>query len=342
MSGVEGQLVDRMAALSARVADPAVTRLVHRLGTPVRVGIAGRPGCGRRTVERAVRAAGVDVAGPGERADVDVHVLAETVKPEDSDALADVKRPTVVVLTKADLAGFGGDGPVAAAATRCRVLAERIAAPVYPLAGLAAAAALDTAVVDNEILDALHVLCSDPADLGSTDRFVAGPHRLGVAVRRRLLEQLDLFGIAVAVRALRDGTPGYDAAAVRAALRRASAVDGVLDAITAAAAPVRYRRLTAALDALTPAGTGDPDIAEFLAGDAVVAARMAAAADVVRGAGMTVDRDKTRAAHLRRAVTWQRYSRGPVSVLQGKCGADLARGSLRLWEQAGGVAETRI
>ncbi|TGD90078.1 hypothetical protein BayCH28_04565 [Mycolicibacterium sp. CH28] len=319
-----------------------MTRLVHRLRTPVRVGVVGRPGCGRRTVGRALCAAGVAVAGPAERADVDVYVLAETVKPEDSQALAGSERPTVVVLNKADLAGFGGDGPIATAAARCRVLGEFIGAQVYPLAGLAAVAALDAAVIDSEVIEALRTLSADPADLGSTDRFVAGPHRVAPAVRRRLLEQLDLFGIAHAVHALRDGNPSQGQAAVRAAVRRASAVDAVLAAITAVAAPVRYRRLTEALAALATAAAGDSDVAEFLAGDQVVAARMAAAAEVVQATGMTVDHDQTRAAHLRRAVSWQRYSRGPVSALQGSCGADLARGSLRLWERAGGVAETRI
>jgi hypothetical protein len=73
--------------------------------------------------------------------------------------------------------------------------------------------------------------------------------------------------------------------------------------------------------------------------DAHVAARMAAAIEVVRAAGMTVDGGVTAAAHLRRAITWQRYSRGPVSRLHRRCGADIARGSLRLWERAGGVPE---
>jgi hypothetical protein len=36
------------------------------------------------------------------------------------------------------------------------------------------------------------------------------------------------------------------------------------------------------------------------------------------------------AAHLRRAVHWRRYSRGPVDALHRSCGADIARGSLRL------------
>ncbi|AQT82483.1 hypothetical protein B1R94_01365 [Mycolicibacterium litorale] len=326
--------------MSARVADPGAGRLADELVAPVRVGVTGRAGGGRRTVARALAGAGMAVAEP---ADVDVHLLTETLKPEDLHAIGTASRPTVVILNKADLAGFGGDGPVAAAARRCLLLGELAGTTVYPLAGLAAAAALDDTVVDDALVGALRVLGVDPADLGSTDRFVRGEHRVPHAVRQRLLAELDLFGIAHGVRAVRDVGSGEARHAVRVALRRASGVDAVLAAITAAAAPVRYLRLTRALSALGAAvaiaDTGADPIAEFLAGDDVIAARMAAATQVVEAVGMTVDRDRSRAAHLRRAVLWQRYSRGPVSPLQGRCGADIARGSLRLWERAGGVAE---
>jgi hypothetical protein len=63
---------------------------------------------------------------------------------------------------------------------------------------------------------------------------------------------------------------------------------------------------------------------------------MAAAVDVVEAAGMKVDRCQDAAGYLRRAVSWQRYSRGPVAGLHRACGADIARGSLRLWSTAGG------
>jgi hypothetical protein len=48
---------------------------------PVRAAVLGRPGCGRRTVTRVLRAAGVVVAGPGDESDIDVYVAAETLKP---------------------------------------------------------------------------------------------------------------------------------------------------------------------------------------------------------------------------------------------------------------------
>jgi len=281
----------------------------------VQVSVVGRPGCGQRTVTRVLRGAGVVVVHPPEPADLDVYVLAETLKPEDSSALAGASRPVVAVLNKADLAGFGGAGPVAAATARCRRLRDLTGVPMYPLAGLAAAAALDATVVDDELFGALSALTTDPADLGSTDGFVTRAHRLPQPIRQRLLSELDLFGIAHGVLALRDGA---DRAGLVAALRRASAVDGLLAGIEEAAAPVRYRRLAA---------------------DEAVDTRMAAAIEVVRAAGMTVDDGVTAAAHLHRAITWQRYSRGPVSRLHRSCGADIVRGSLRLWERAGGVAE---
>ena len=140
---------------------------------------------------------------------------------------------------------------------------------------------MDDTVVDDELVDALRALTTDPADLGSTDRFAAKAHRLPHAIRQRLLTQLDLFGIAHGVLALRDGA---DRAGLVAALRRASAVDGLLAGIDMAAAPVRYRRLTEAHVAEFPAA-GEMDD---------VAARMAAAIEVVRAAGMTVDERRHR------------------------------------------------
>lgn len=71
--------------------------------------------------------------------------------------------------------------------------------------------------------------------------------------------------------------------------------------------------------------------------DAAVLARMREAVAVLRAAGLHVDTDDDRDAHLRRAVRWQRYSRGPVSALHRACAADVVRGSLRLWSSAGGV-----
>jgi hypothetical protein len=79
----------------------------------------------------------------------------------------------------------------------------------------------------------------------------------------------------------------------------------------------------------------DRRIAEFLSCDDTVVARMAAAVDVVEAAGLNVDRCDSAAAYLRRAVGWQRYKHGPVAGLHRACGADIVRGSLRLWSKVG-------
>lgn len=301
-----------------------MTAMAGIAGGVARVSVVGRAGCGRRTVSRVLAAAGLEVVSADQGPDVVVYVLAETLKPEDRTALIAAPRPTVAVLNKADLAGFGGDGPVAAAARHCEQLTHSITTPLLPLAGLAAVAALDEAVLDAEALAALRVLTADPANLGSTDGFVAGAHRLPADVRARLLASLDLFGIALAVRALRDGA---DINGVRAVLRRSSAVDDLITTVSRLAAVGRYRRIVAGTDA------------DRLGDDGVIAARMAAAVAVVEADGARVDEAATAVALLRRAVAWQRYGRGPVSRLHQACSADIVRGSLRLWEQAGGAPE---
>jgi hypothetical protein len=80
-------------------------------------------------------------------------------------------------------------------------------------------------------------------------------------------------------------------------------------------------------------------VAEFLAGDAVVLARRAAAADVLTAAGEIPageipDGSGEPDAALRRAISFQRYARGPVAVLHRACAADIVRGELRLWRRA--------
>lgn len=97
------------------------------------------------------------------------------------------------------------------------------------------------------------------------------------------------------------------------------------------AAPVRYRRILAAWPSLTAmaAEPGGEPLAGLLASDEVVLARMDAAAEVLRQAGMPVPQPPP-ARQLRAAIGWQRYARGPVSELHACCAADLARGALRL------------
>ena len=158
----------------------------------------------------------------------------------------------------------------------------------------------------------------------------------------RLLERLDLFGTALGIAAVRQGgTP----AQVRALLRRMSCVDAVLKRISAIGAEARYQRVLRAVAELEALAVSHDESAEtisgFLSRDDTVVARMAAALDLAEAEELDpVDPGgDDPAAHLPRAVRWQRYSRGrlgPVSDLHRACGADIARGSLRLWSQACG------
>ncbi|AHC27800.1 MULTISPECIES: hypothetical protein [Mycobacteriaceae] len=100
----------------------------------------------------------------------------------------------------------------------------------------------------------------------------------------------------------------------------------ILDAMAELSAPLRYRRLRTALTRLHALAATDPALAELLAADTTVLTTAAAADEVVRAAGLR----PSPMAPLRSAVRWLQYSRGPVSPLHRDCGADLARGQLRL------------
>jgi hypothetical protein len=145
-------------------------------------------------------------------------------------------------------------------------------------------------------------------------------------------DALDEFGVAQATAAIRGGATRGD---VAARLRSLSGIDDVVGKIEALGAPVRYRRVLEAVAELETLAVTDRRIREFLTRDDTVVARMMAAMDVVEAAGMDVDRDDTAAAHLRRAVQWQRYRHGPVAATHRACGADIVRGSLRLWTKVG-------
>ncbi|ORW94992.1 hypothetical protein AWB92_00170 [Mycobacterium sp. IEC1808] len=345
--------VDELARFAAGRADPRVTAITERAGAPLRVAVGGRRGVGCRTVARALDLAGAGrgiaaTAGTSAGADVVVYVTAEVIKPEDAEAVAAAARPVLAVLNKADLAGSlsgrGGDGPIAAARQRCARLAALLGHPIEPMIGLFAVAALDG--LDDELWAALRVLAADPAGAGCLDGsfagFLAAENPVPTAVRLRLLDTLDLFGTALGIAAARRGrTP----AQARALLRRLSGVDAVLDKVAVIGAQVRYQRVlraVAELEALAVAAGRDGEaISNFLASDDTVVARMAAAVDLAEAAGHDPGSDvpDDPAAQLPRAVRWQRYSLGrlgPVSDLQRACGADIARGSLRLWSQACG------
>jgi len=130
---------------------------------------------------------------------------------------------------------------------------------------------------------------------------------------------------------------GATRAEVVALLRSLSCIDEVVDKIEALGAPVRYQRVLDAVAELEALAVTDRRTREFLSRDDTVVARMMAAVDVVEAVGMDVERGDTAAAHLRRAVHWQCYRRGPVAATHRACGADIVRGSLRLWATVGGA-----
>lgn len=316
---------NELRRLAQRSCDSRISELVDGLRGPLRVAVRGRDGVGRATAAAALAQAGLTVTD-GADADITVVVVAEALKPEDR-AMVAAPGPTLVVLNKADLAGFGAGGPIAVADRRAADLQARTGVPTVPMVALLAVAS-----VDDELIAALRVLAAEPCDLTTTDGFVSAEHSLPRGVRERLLATLDLFGIAHAVLALGQGTP---AEALEATLRRLSQVDRVMSRLTAVGAEVRYQRTRSALVSLRAlAAAGAPAVAEYLSGDEPVLALMAAAVDVVEAAGLPVDDADHRSAHLQRAVVWNRYSRGPVNRLHQHCGLDICRGSLRLMQRA--------
>ncbi len=264
------------------------------------------------------------VADPGGAAEIGVYVFTETLTPEDRAALSAARRPMVAVLNKADLICFEGAGPMAAAAARCRELQSSTGVPTRPLAALLADVATDPAGLDPDLFEALRRLRRGPSGL-------AGPWRISTGIRQRLLAELDFVGVAMAAAAVSGGA-GPDV--LIALFREFSGIQGVLEEIGRAAAVIRYRRLLRALAPLAEQAVGSrgAPVGAFLAGDAVVLARMAAASEVVTAPTVPGGRNEL----LCRAIYFQRYARGPVSGLHRDCGIDIARGALRQWRRAGG------
>ena len=359
--------VEALARFAAEAGDGRVTGIAERAAASLRVVVRGRRGVGRRTVASALARAGIAsgilvTAQPSgtdkeKDSDVVVYVTTEVLKPEDIDAIAAARSPVLAVLNKADLAGSlsgrAGEGPIAAARTRCAQLSALAGVPMQPMIGLLADAALEDLdgfeVLNEEVWAAVRLLAthssgaaSRPALFeGSVDGFLcqdSHDHPVPIGVRQSLLESLDLFGTALAVAAVRRGAT---APQVRALLRRVSGVDAVIDKVGAVGAEARYRRVldaVAELEALavTKEGIGE-QIGEFLFRDETLVARMATAVDLAEASGLDVRDCNDPAAHLARAARWQRYSRRPVSDLHRACGADIARGSLRLWSQTCGA-----
>jgi hypothetical protein len=298
---------------------PIIGRLRRRTG----VAVVGRSGVGRDTVAAALRHHGVAVTADA-AADVQVLVIAEALKPEEWEMVA-AGPPTLIVLNKGDLTGSRSGGALPNAHRRAAGVQRRTGAPTVAMVGLLAA----VTGLDDDLVDALRTLVSTPADLGSVDAFIRGAHPVGRDVRTRLIERLDRFGIAHAVLVLGRGD---DPATLPALLQRLSNVDAVLAGLRACAAPVRYRRIRAALSEMHSLAVelDDEGLFALLNSDAAVLATMAAAVDVVEADGIRVDPGDHPDAHHRRAVQWRRYGAGPVNALHRSCSADITRGSLRL------------
>jgi hypothetical protein len=282
------------------------------------VAVTGRRGVGRSTVAHALVCEGFELTAPAD-ADVQVHVLAEVVKPEDRAAIDAAGRPVLAVLNKADLIattapGCHPEGPTSAARARCAQLSARAGTAIEPLIGILAVAALD-----------------DASWRGL--RALAAGHGVDAAVRCQLTDTLDAFGTRQAIAAIRRGATRGD---VDALLRGLSGIDAIADTIGRLGEQTRYQRMLDAVAELETMAVTDRRISEFLAHDDTVVARMMAAFQAVEAVGMRVDRGDTAAAHLRRAVYWQRYRRAPVTGAERACAADIVRGSLRLWSKVGG------
>jgi len=319
--------VDELERFAAEVSDPRCTAIGKRVASPLRVAVSGRRGVGRSTVAHAMARAGelngTTALSTPSTADVDVYVLADAVKPEDCAAIAATTRPVLTVLNKADLIattepGHHPHGPTVAARNRCARLSTRTGMPVEPLVGLLAVAALDD-LMDDTLWAALQAL--------------ANGHTVAAQLRRRLVDTLDMFGVAQAVAAIRRGSSRAETGAL---LRGLSCIDEVVDKIVVLGAQVRYQRVLHAVAELETLAVTDSRVGEFLSRDDTVVARMMVAMEVVEAVGMNVDRCDTASAHLRRAVQWHRYRRGPVAGVRRACGTDIVRGSLRLWAKVGG------
>jgi hypothetical protein len=325
--------IDGLTRFADTMAVPHLTPIIERLRRPVRVAAVGRDGVGRGSVASALRSRGVAVVRP-EACEVRVLVIAEAAKAEDLAAVRTAAEPTLIVLTKADLAGAGPGGPLTVARGRAGAIRALTATPTVPMVG--SLAALDSDEFDGDLVAALRAFVGEPPNLTSVDAFVGDAHSVGRDVRARLLERLDRYGIAHAILALADG---IDSALLPAHLARLGNLDEVMSALDAASAPVRYRRTCTALTelrSLAVRSDAEP-LTDLLAADVTVLAAMTSAVDVVEAHGLCVDRGDTPAAHLDRAIRWGRYGRGPVNALHSRCSRDIVRGSLRLLDRAEGA-----
>ncbi|MEO9220837.1 MAG: dynamin family protein [Mycobacteriaceae bacterium] len=182
-----------------------------------------------------------------------LYVLTQSVRADDAEVLTTFTAATagraagpvnaLALLNKADtlapesVAGAGDNVWAAArlvAARQAQLLGPRVA-DVLPVVGLLAETC-ESGAFEAADADALRTVAATDADtcaamLLAADLFLSLDCPVDVAVRQRLLERLDLYGIACAVRALR-ADPHMPVGRLRAALDGASGLAPVRDRLT--------------------------------------------------------------------------------------------------------------
>ena len=245
-------------ARQAGVALPQVSHLEAYLTSSLltTVTVIDTPGLGSLNDDSAART--VDVLDDISRsavagAEAVLYVLTQSVRADDADVLATFTAATaghaagpvnaLALLNKADtlapesVDGAGDNVWKAArlvAARQAQLLGPRVA-DVLPVIGLLAETC-GSGTFEAADADALRTVAAMDADtcaamLLATDLFLSLDCPVDVAVRQRLLERLDLYGIACAVRALR-ADPTMPVGRLRAALDGASGLAQVRDRLT--------------------------------------------------------------------------------------------------------------
>ena len=163
---------DALSQFAEQSRNPRLTPIIRRISSPLRVTVLGRDGVGRGAVVAALASAGVTVTPDDSVADCSRGDRRDAQARGSGDDRA-VDRPTVAVLNKADLTGFGAGGPLTLAHRHAATYRALTGVPTVPMVAL-----LATADLDDELISALRTLVSTPADLTSTDAFVQSRHPL--------------------------------------------------------------------------------------------------------------------------------------------------------------------
>lgn len=219
-----------------RLGRPDLAEAAAGLTAPVRVLVRGAPGAGVRTAVRVLRAIGVSICGPDEQADLEVRVVAEPSADR-------AGRADLMVLTKTDLIGPGE------ALRRCREIRRRTGVSTVGLSALAAVAAFDPAVADDD----LAVLADRMA--------VASPGADRAAMRTVLRRASGLDGVSAAIAAAAAPVRYRRVdTALTALAARATGPDGVRLAVFLSGDDVVLSRMLAAAEVVRQAGLPVPSV----------------------------------------------------------------------------------